>query len=599
MKSSWAYRKLFSSTGKALVIIAMSTSMSAHSALAQQGPTSPPSLTSPGSSSGNGSSIRAPGAAIQGNAEAAAPSRLPDSGSTQGFGETMITDPRIRMNPSGLETGEGGFTALNARSNEMAPSVFQDPESGVSAIMHEGAWRRISSNLTNSPLSLHNIALQLTDPAVATGASNALIHSFGVNQLAYQSQGALMQQFSLGGNEGYTQAVSMINCQRQEILRQQERNEPESWHRARMACQGAYDTSLSAGTGGGQSVQEPRVDGATFSLAQDPSLNVVDCKEMARFYQNQPENPAQRNSQVMSFVDVRMSHIEEDPNLGPQYIQNFKSNWGDILYSYQVDWTENQQDHTKPVRTSLLATCVVPPTTPVWEQAQQSETEHWNAMMSLLEERCKAGAKQQAAADEYVPFDPVKRNAFYELGENLTAPFSFGRFTFKASTIDVIYNLFIVKEIGELTEETCRERLSPTVPKNDLARLKARQEKTRLEHRAVHALVVWIVQGKMLENAHKAISELAEGSRAYTNPSDARAPILPAFFQLIARGIGIADYRDIPELSDANFQMITRYIEALQQQAATESGKGVDLLRSPFDKSGNSNALHSGYGGGS
>ncbi len=567
-------------------VLALLLSLAGHAtAGAQNGPATAPNLPGSGGSGGGNNRITAPGDPIEATSAEGAQAGLPDGGSIQGSGEAMIRDPRIPMNPSGLETGQGGFTALTAHSNEGAPSVFQDPESGVAGIMNEGAWRRMSTNLLSSPLSLMHITWQLTDPGVAQGFANAFQQSVGVNELSYASQNALMQQYALGGNQGYTQAVSMVNCQRQNVLEQQQRNETENWQKARMECLGAYDISQPTGTGSAPPVEEAATDGSTYALNQDPAHNVVDCAEMLRLYENPPPEPSRR---VMSFIDTRMSGIREEPSRGPEYVEKFRKNWGDLLYGYQ-----QAPGPDMPTRGSLLVTCVVPPKPQMWEQARDSELEHWRGMMTLLEERCKAGAKQQSAENEYTPFDPMNRNSIYELAENLTAPFNFGKFTLKASTIDVIYNLFIVKEIRELTEESCHNRLSPDVARNDLNRLKARQERTRYEHRAVHALVVWITQGKMLANAENAISELTKLASAYTSSGDASAAILPAFFQLISGGVNVSDYRTIPVLAEENFQMITRYIEVMQQQASMDTGSGVDLLRSPFDKTGSSPG---GYG---
>lgn len=551
--------------------------------VAQNGPGSFP-LPSGGGGAGS-SEVRepaVPGAALPVQSGRTTHQSLSDTGALTGVENTFVTEENFRSVPTGLETGEGGFTILDANSNNNAPSVVQDPESGIAGIMQGSGWRRLSTNLTSSELSLHHIALELTDPGVASGFGRALQQSSDINQLTFDSGQALIQQFALGGSQGMAEALSVVNCQRKHVLEQQQRGEQPNWQRARMDCMGALDITAAAGSAAG-SVSSPTHDGRLFSLADDPALQSVDCQEVWRRFSS-------GDTQVNSLVDSRLSFVTED------YRQNFRNNWGDVLYTYSDQSQSTQGQATAPRRAANLTTCVVQPSRPFWEQAQEAELDHWKLMLEMLLRRCEAGVDQSGGtagagggAGEYLPFDPAQRTTFYELGEEYISRFRFGKFKPKVGTIDILYNLFIVKEIGELSPEACRERLGPDSARNDLNRLKARQERTRHEHRAIHTLVINVVYGKMLQNAKRSIDELRTHA-----PGGMQ---LQGLTRLVARAVGLMDEAQVDVAIENNFEILTRYIEALEQQASMDSGKGVDLLRSPFDNQRDGVGIETGYGG--
>ncbi len=485
------------------------------------------------------------------------------------------------------EVSSNGYNSLNSGSTNNTPVVYQDPESGIASIMQENQWRRMSTNLLNSPLALMNVTWQLTEPAVAQGFANAFQQSAWVNQLAYGGQQALMEQYKLGGTQGFAQAVSMLNCMRVEILRQQMANEPENWQKARMRCQGAYDTTTPAGSGSGVAAQEAKVDGSVAALTSDPSLNVVDCNQLEEQRKSEETLPAaQRKKGIMSFVDVRLQ------NLKPEERAKIKEEVGDIIYSYTHEFS---QDASKPARAVLLATCIKPPTTPIWDQAKAMELSIWKQILAMFKARCIAAAQERDRSNEYVPFDPAKRNSFLENSSQFIEPLSFDEFKFTPNLLDITYNLFISKEIEELKESTCNARLDPDAERNDLEKLKKGQVKTRLEHRTIHQLVLWITQGKIFERAATRVKEINATSQGMNRQLDGRAAIVPAMYFLVARSVNMNSLEELSDAMQKNLAQLNAFKRQMEDQAAMVTGKGADILRSPFDES-NKAPSAGGYG---
>ncbi len=536
---------------------------------------------------------------VSGEGSAGAPGSSNDLDNTdQG---TELESPSVPNNGSKSEAAEANGPG-DAIAGASFPKTVEDPESGLAGIMLENKWRTMSTNLLNSPMALMHMTWQLTEPGVAQGFGNAVAQSGSILQSTYLQKLHESQKDAVLGGEGVARALERMECMRAAREKALKKGQKDNWYTADAGCRGASDiTAPSAGSGGatGAAPEEADMTGKSANSKDSPGKKKYKCSDM---------DPATKFSLVTAYIperDTLKLNWFKKQDWEPRKL--FLETFGDIYRGLPKDASGASSNIDPADRISDVITCVTNPVKSPRYQALELEKELWENFFTLLEARCKASADQQLDNTSYVPFDPAQRNTFWRTnGGMLAGKFDFTGYQFKPATVDIIYGMFIAKELKEVTAEACKARLNPKEPKNNLEFLRTGKtagsppEKVRVrqEHRFVFNMLQWIIYGKRLDRVSTWKEWLLNPEKTSLNMAHEENKRI--ILERVAASVGLPDLDDsLKNQTEANAAEFRRFVGRVNELGASMSGQGGTGLVQSFAaaKDNGSGTMGSGIAG--